>query len=564
MSSQTSLNNLTELTFSILTNRERYEQAFCIDPPDDFCPFGVPCPNPDVTGIGQQISIYITTVIYAVVIAYIPWLQRPLLYAHLSVLYSLLIAGLISMLKGELSRGDGIFVIVTVASPASLYLWYYSIKSIWKADDFPIEQGNKSKPANQSMEVKIVRLVSLGSLVFEIAMICVLFIPKVKKINFPQTACDMAYGTRALWYNVAWELPVAIQLVCMTVLYFITYGIFWLWTRRQAYEIPAPLLEPFKDNDFDSKNGTTRRENIDLISWTERVLFDQYPNFMNRSLFICIITIAQISALPNLNYVIQSKDCFGILLIAFGLFRELPRKEANRIKTFAIRIVVFLFFAVVWIARMVFGVFLVPNSADWIILFIACSAASWSWSRFAASNMKIFLPVVTVFLALVLTEANIWIIVIGDPKGLDFGSYSVTAKNARRSFFVIEMLTLLTWIVCWLATSVWPWRRTVTLDKFNKGLWKRGHLLKMFWIILGPHILWIQASNNSNQSHPVDMTFGQIFALIVSVVTIITLLDEAKDVKKDIWIAVLKSDVMYYEEVEQPKHYAPQPGLGLS
>ncbi|KAF6745101.1 hypothetical protein DFP72DRAFT_1051575 [Ephemerocybe angulata] len=161
-----------------------------------------------------------------------------------------------------------------------------------------------------------------------------------------------------------------------------------------------------------------------------------------------------ISALPNLNYVIQSKDCFGILLIAFGLFRELPRKEANRIKLFAIRIV----------------------------------AACRSWSRFAASNMKIFLPVVTVFLALVLTEANIWIIVIGDPKSLDVGS---------------------------------------------KGLWKRGHLLKMFWIILGPHILWIQASNNSNQSHPVDMTFGQ-------------------------------SDVMYYEKVEQPKHYAPQPGLGLS
>ncbi|KAF6753939.1 hypothetical protein DFP72DRAFT_1127682 [Ephemerocybe angulata] len=207
MSSQTGLNNLTELTFSILTNRERYEKAFCINPPDDFCPFGVPCPNPDVTGIGQQIS--------TVVLAYIPWLQRPLLYAHLSVLYSLLIAGLVSVLKGELSRGDGIFVIVTVASPASLYLWYYSIKSIWKADDFPIEQGNKGKPANQSMEVKILRLVSLGSLVFEIAMICVLFIPKVKNIKFPQTACDMAYGTRALWYNVAWELPVAIQLVCM-------------------------------------------------------------------------------------------------------------------------------------------------------------------------------------------------------------------------------------------------------------------------------------------------------------------------------------------------------------
>ncbi|KAF6743121.1 hypothetical protein DFP72DRAFT_1102052 [Ephemerocybe angulata] len=413
-------------------------------------------------------------------------------------------------------------------------------------------------------EVNPSRLVSLGSLVFEIAMICVLFIPKVKNIKFPQRACDKAYGTTALWYNVAWELPVAIQAFAMAFVFFIMYGIFWLWTRRQSYEVPSPSLEPFFEVLDSEKNSTTRRENIDLISWTERVLFDQYPNFMNQTLFICIVTIAQISALPNFNYVIESKDCFSILLIAFGLFRELPRKEANKIKIFAIRIVVFLFFAGVWLARMLFGIFLVPNSADWIILFIACSAASWSWALFSASNMKIFLPAVTVFLALVITEANIWVISIGDPRSFDFGSVSVTADNATGSFFVIEMLTIITWIVCWLATSAWPWQRTLTFDKFNMGLWKRGHFLKMFWIILGPHILWIQASNNSNQSHPTDMTFGQIFALIVSVVTIVTLLDEAKDVKKGIWIAVLKSDVMYYEEVEQPKHYAPQPGLGLS
>ncbi|KAF6745102.1 hypothetical protein DFP72DRAFT_1051576 [Ephemerocybe angulata] len=93
---------------------------------------------------------------------------------------------------------------LTVKPPYKSYVeldnfWYYSIKSIWKVDDFPIEQGNKGKPENQSMEVKIVRLASLGSLVFEIVMICVLFIPKVKNIKFPQTACDMAYGTRALW-----------------------------------------------------------------------------------------------------------------------------------------------------------------------------------------------------------------------------------------------------------------------------------------------------------------------------------------------------------------------------
>jgi hypothetical protein len=30
-------------------------QAYCLNPPSDSCEFG-PCPNPDVTGIGQQVS----------------------------------------------------------------------------------------------------------------------------------------------------------------------------------------------------------------------------------------------------------------------------------------------------------------------------------------------------------------------------------------------------------------------------------------------------------------------------------------------------------------------------
>ncbi|KAF5334261.1 hypothetical protein D9611_014580 [Ephemerocybe angulata] len=578
MASQ-NISDYPDLAFNFLTNKKLYEKAFCVDPRDDICPFGTPCPNPDVTGIGQQISIYITTIIYAIVLAYIPWLQRPMLYAHLSVLYSLHIAALVSALKGDLSRGDGIFVIVTVASPATLYLWYYTAKSFWNANHFPIQHENKDKPANQSWEVKIARLFSLGSFLFEIAMICVLFIPNVKGVKFPQTACDKQFGTTALWFNVVWELPVIIQTVGMLIIYFIAYGIILLWTKRQAYEVPSPSLEPyFKDLDSE-KNSTTRRENIDIVSWTERVMFDIYPNFMNRSLFICLVTIVQVSALPDLSYVVSSKDSFTFLLIAFGLFREMPRKESNKFLVFAVRIFILLFFAGVWLLRMLFGLFLVPNSADWVILFIACSAAWWSWSHFSSSNMKIFLPILTnnhlytdnrhvsgisVFLALGITEANVWVAIVGDPKSFDFGTQNATKEDADGSYFTMQIVTVVTWIICWLSASAWPWQRTLTLDKFYKGLFKRAHLLKVFWIVLGPHILWIQASDASNLSHPTDMNFGQIFALIVSIVTVVTLLDEAKDVKKDIWLAILKSDVMFYEEVEQPKHYAPRPGLGMS
>lgn len=36
-------------------HNKQYLQAYCIDPPKDSCSLGV-CPNPDVTGLGQQMS----------------------------------------------------------------------------------------------------------------------------------------------------------------------------------------------------------------------------------------------------------------------------------------------------------------------------------------------------------------------------------------------------------------------------------------------------------------------------------------------------------------------------
>jgi hypothetical protein len=51
---------VTTIVFNSNTNetgaRERFISAYCLNPPeDDGCPYG-PCPNPDVTGTGQQIS----------------------------------------------------------------------------------------------------------------------------------------------------------------------------------------------------------------------------------------------------------------------------------------------------------------------------------------------------------------------------------------------------------------------------------------------------------------------------------------------------------------------------
>lgn len=44
----------------------------------------------------------------------------------------------------------------------------------------------------------------------------------------------------------------------------------------------------------------------------------------------------------------------------------------------------------------------------------------------------------------------------------------------------------------------------------SQGLWARAHMMKIYWIVIGPHILWIQASNNTNVARSVEMTFGQV------------------------------------------------------
>ncbi|RXW22657.1 hypothetical protein EST38_g3215 [Candolleomyces aberdarensis] len=341
-----------DLNFNHVADPANYFKAFCLNPANDHCDLGV-CPNTDVTGIGQQVSIYITTFIYgaslalshrnssrtspplAIVFAYVPRLHRTMLYAHLSVLYSLFIAALVSLLKGELTNADGIFVLVTAASPSSLHLWYLTIRSFWNISAFPIQRADNSAPVCKSLEVQFTRILALLSLIFEITLICLIFIP-TNRIRFSQPACSREYG-KGLWYNVVWVLPVAIQSIAILVLFFLALRATRWWTSRRAYEVPAPMPQPLWPG-IGGRQTTEQKDNIDIISWTEQVLFESFPYFMNRTLFICIITTIQLSALPTFQHAIDSKDCLSMLFILAGLFREKPRRGSYVVKTYVIRV----------------------------------------------------------------------------------------------------------------------------------------------------------------------------------------------------------------------------------
>src|ERR1700683_1511332 len=59
----------------------------------------------------------------AITIVHYPQDLRLASYTYLANIYSLLISALASMLKGQLTQNDAVFVLVATVSPATVYFW---------------------------------------------------------------------------------------------------------------------------------------------------------------------------------------------------------------------------------------------------------------------------------------------------------------------------------------------------------------------------------------------------------------------------------------------------------
>ncbi|TFK19188.1 hypothetical protein FA15DRAFT_221155 [Coprinopsis marcescibilis] len=548
--------NLTQTWDGInQTELKSYKKAFCANPPDNpategfkvDCPFG-PCPNPDVTGIGSQVSIYVTTIVYALAVLYMPHMGRPMTYAHLSVIYSLMIAALVCVLKTDLTNSDGVFVLVCVASPSSIYLWFLSVASIWKPELFPVEKENKKK----SKEVHALRVASLASLGFFIALVCVMFVPS-EKIKFAQEDCTKEFGT-SVWFNIVWVLPIAVQSLGNVFFFFLAMFLCWLWTRRSSYEIPPPS-KLTKSDDIEEKIYT-RTHRVDLITWTERILSDQLPDFMSPTLARCIATVLQMLVLPSLNTIAPTlENMVAFVILAFGCFKEGARPGASPAKVYTLRVLFLLLVVATGVAHWFISV--TPSIPDIVLFVFTCTVAAWCGRNFTYRNMKVVLPILFIVLYASSVVVNVFMFFMGSPDAFATNSSEPEPLPEDASpddkeeaefvqelaYFMVSMATTSIWFILWSATSFWSSNVRLSLSEFIDGIFARGHLLKFFAGIALPHILWIQAADGSNPEYAeeADMNFGQIFSLIVSAVTVLTLLDEAITVKRPIWAAVFLS-----------------------
>ncbi|TFK17819.1 hypothetical protein FA15DRAFT_733048 [Coprinopsis marcescibilis] len=205
-----------------------------------------------------------------------------------------------------------------------------------------------------------------------------------------------------------------------------------------------------------------------------------------------------------------------------------------------------------------------PNVPDIVLLFLSCSTAVWSFRNFSNKDMKYFLPPLLLIFTAGCMVLNYFVTdFFGSEKALYVWQYVNNSEmwlgatqeeidNAAQSlvnfltnYFMVSVVPYSMWFMLWCSTSFWARKISVPFSEFRDGITLRGHILKFCTVIVAPSVAWVQATYSVNFTESeYDINFGQIFSLVVSAVTVITLLDEMIQVKRTTWAAVLLSRKM--------------------
>ncbi|KAF8811257.1 terpenoid synthase [Phlegmacium glaucopus] len=199
--------SLLPFNIGVLDNRTLF-QIYCINPPPDSCPFG-PCPNPDVTGLGQKVSLYITATVFAITLVLDTDDFRYAWYGHIANNYSLLVAAILSIIKRQLTQNDAVFVIIAVASPGTLHLWFLSTIQL-------IRRKNLPSILSKMNQVEGIMFSILSNCLFLLwlAMFSLILLPSMQS-PFRQPACHRKYGMNGI-ISLLWA-PVAVITIMVSV-----------------------------------------------------------------------------------------------------------------------------------------------------------------------------------------------------------------------------------------------------------------------------------------------------------------------------------------------------------
>nr|GAT60497.1 predicted protein [Mycena chlorophos] len=119
----------TMINFLNMTDVADYLNAYCNNPPEDSCAFGY-CPNGDVASPAVRYSAYFTSVVSAILVLYSPEDVTSSFFAQLLNVYSQVVAAIVAIAGHNLTRVHSVIALALAASPLSLYLIFYVLRSM--------------------------------------------------------------------------------------------------------------------------------------------------------------------------------------------------------------------------------------------------------------------------------------------------------------------------------------------------------------------------------------------------------------------------------------------------
>ncbi|KAJ7160917.1 hypothetical protein C8R46DRAFT_1223268 [Mycena filopes] len=117
------------INFLNISSPGDYLDIYCTNPPNDSCAFGY-CPNPDVASPAVRYSTYFASLVSAILVLYSPDDIKDSFYAQTLNVYSLIVAAMIAIGEHSLTRMHSVMALTLAASPLSLYLIIYVLRSL--------------------------------------------------------------------------------------------------------------------------------------------------------------------------------------------------------------------------------------------------------------------------------------------------------------------------------------------------------------------------------------------------------------------------------------------------
>ncbi|KIJ50847.1 hypothetical protein M422DRAFT_244796 [Sphaerobolus stellatus SS14] len=534
-------------------------QFYCLNPPSDNCDWG-PCPNPDITGLGQQVSVYVTSVILSITIVHNPTNFRTVVYPYFLNIYSLSISTFFAVFRLGITQNDFVFIILSIASPAQIYLWFISIVSLIPERFCSLRLSSvfaDSMATGRHWEGKFINGLSLLSfLIWSFFLALLLAAPK--QVKFTQSSCNADYGKTQL-LGLLWA-PFFLLSCFISFIIIQGFGKLLSFQKKRAVQ---ELESPFETEDHDTIATLTGR------NWSLATL--KSPTDKVESLILLNIQVITLGAPGNIQYQNMPLGIISIIKtsLLFGYARRSQSTGGGRWSSYIRHMKLLFLIAGMCVYEVSMALSLpipftgfLPSEFFTGVLWVRSFVLSMRSRqlRFQRLIAYIFATVLCGILAVI------------------FRIYIPLSQDLELDAFnVIIPLSPLLYFMWWQIETNIPQRTDYNKEDLLHQ-WKNRleplPLLNFLFFVVNPNALWISSTILSSAVISTSMSFGQIFSMTVAAFSLLSLrkyflilyhkLNEWIKMTKDRFAAESTAAECISMKIDQEETASPRPLLSRS